>query len=65
MTHSELCFVVNTEKQTYRPVPIIPPLSFSQLPLQTHFDQVTIGISFSLGPNHFSGVEMAMIWWYM
>jgi hypothetical protein len=31
-------FVINTEKQTYKLVPMIPPTSFSQLPFQTQFN---------------------------
>jgi hypothetical protein len=44
-----LCFVVNAEKQTYKPVPMNPATSFSQLPFQTHFDQCCYSNIFPLG----------------
>jgi hypothetical protein len=36
---NRLCFVVNIEKQTHKPVPMITPTPFSQLPFQIHFNK--------------------------
>jgi hypothetical protein len=56
-----LCFVVTEQKQTYKPVPMIPPTSFSQLPFQIQFSQCCYWNTLSLRPNQFWGDETAVV----
>jgi hypothetical protein len=56
---------MNTEKEIYKPVTVIPPIPSLRLPFQANFNNFATVISLSLGTKMFSGAEMAIIWWYV